>query len=81
MLFNGRYERARKLQREQAGLKDESEYRDYDGEKLYEPTIEDNIEKGDMFALMVSGIITILPIACLALLAVVAAGFLFFRLF
>ena len=51
MLFNGRYERARKIQREQAGLKDETEYRDYDGEKLYEPTIEDNIEKGDMLSL------------------------------
>lgn len=81
MLFNGRYERARKLQREQAGLKDETEYRDYDGKKLYEPTIEDNIEKGDMLSLMISGMLTILPIAALALLAVVAAGFLFFRLF
>ncbi len=81
MLFNGRYERARKIQREQAGLKDETEYRDYDGEKLYEPTIEDNIEKGDMLSLMISGMLTILPIAALALLAVVAAGFLFFRLF
>ena len=81
MLFNGRYERARKLQREQAGLSDEKEYREYDGEKLYEPTIEDNIEKGDMLSLMISGMLTILPIASLALLVVVGVGFLFFRLF
>ena len=81
MLFNGKYERARKLQREQAGLDDPKEYKEYDGEKLYEPTIEDNIEKGDMLSLMISGVLTILPIAALALLVVVGVGFLFFRLF
>ena len=50
MLFNGRYERARKIQREQAGLKDETEYRDYDGEKLYETlmTREERLRAEDM---------------------------------
>ena len=81
MMFQGKLERARKLQREQAGLRDEPDYSEYNGEKLYEPTIEDTMEKGDMFALMVSGVLTILPIAVIALAVTVGVGFLFFRLF
>ena len=81
MLFQSKLDRARKLQREQAGIKDDNEYKDYDGEKLYEPSIDETMEKGDMFALMVSGILTILPIAAVALLVTVGIGFLFFRLF
>ena len=80
MLFEGKYNRARKLQRERAGLP-EGENMEYDGQKFYEPTIAENMEKGDMFSLMVSGVLTILPIALIILLAMVGAGFLFLRLF
>ena len=75
MLFQDKYERARKLQRDNINKPDVHE--EYHGEKLYEPTIEEQLEKGDMFALMVSGLITILPVALLVLLLIVFISWIF----
>ena len=75
MMYEKRLERARKLQREQRGLDEE-----YHGEKLYEPSLEDELEKGDMFALVVSAIFTFLPIAIIALLGMILLACLFFRI-
>lgn len=80
MFFKEKYERARRVQREQAGLEDKDKFMEYHGEKLYEPGYSDEMEKGDMFALMVSGVLTILPIAFLALLIIVLVGLLFLRI-
>ncbi len=79
MLFREKYERARQIQREQRGL-DIKEYEEYNGEKLYEPEMKDMIEKGDMFALMLSGLITILPVAALILFILIIISLIFFRI-
>jgi len=73
-----KYERARKWQLEQKAQREGEEV--YTGEKLYEPSIADEMEKGDMLALMVSGVMTILPIVTILLLIIVLAGFLFMRI-
>lgn len=75
MMYEKRLERARKLQREQRGLEEE-----YNGEKLYEPSLEDELEKGDMAALVVSAILTFLPIAIVALVGMILLACLFFRI-
>ena len=77
MLFKSKYERARKWQLEQNAKNFPEEY---NGEKLHEETIADNLEKGDMFALMVSGMLTILPIVTILLLIIVLVGYLFMRI-
>ena len=74
MLFKSKYERARKWQLEQ---KAKNYPEEYNGEKLHEETIADNLEKGDMLALMISGIFTILPIVIILLLIIVLVGYLF----
>ena len=76
MLFQDKYERARKLQQENVQKPDV--YEEYNGEKLYEPTVEEQLEKGDMFTLMVSGLLTILPVALLALLLIVFISWIIF---
>ena len=78
MLLKSKYERARKWQLEQKAQREGEEV--YTGEKLYEPSIDDEMEKGDMLALMVSGVMTILPIVTILLLIIVLAGFLFMRI-
>lgn len=79
MLLRKRYERAKKWQLEQKA-KREGQQLDHNGEKLYEPSIADEMEKGDMFALMVSAVFTILPVAVMVLLIIVLLGFLFMRI-
>lgn len=81
MFFQEKYERARRIQKERRGLSENEENMEYHGEKLYEPTIKDLMEKGDMVSLMVSGVLTILPIAFIALVIIVVVAFLFFRIF
>lgn len=76
-MFKSKYERARKWQLEQNAKNHPEEY---NGEKLHEETIADNLEKGDMFALMFSGIVTILPIVTILLLIIVLIGYLFMRI-
>lgn len=78
LMFKSKYERARKWQIEQN--KKNHPDQEYDGEKLYEPSIADELEKGDMFALMLSGVITILPIVIILLMIIVFVGYLFMRL-
>ncbi len=79
MLYQGRVDRAAKLQRE----KNRRQYNmDMTEEgKPYGPAIADEMEKGDMLALVLSGCLTIIPVCAAALLAIVAAGMLFFRIF
>ena len=79
MLLQEKIERARKLQQENIHPKEDI-YSEYSGEKLYEPTIKDELEKGDMIALMLSGLFAILPLALLALGVIVLIAFLFFRI-
>ena len=78
MLLKSRYERAKKWQLEQKAKREENS--EYNGEKLYEPSIADEMEKGDMLALMISGVMTILPIVTVLLLIMVLVGFLFMRI-
>ena len=77
MLFQDKYERARNLQKENISKKVSEPYEEYHGEKLYEPSLEEQLEKGDMFALIVSAMITSLPIALLALLVIVFISWIF----
>ena len=78
MLLKSKYERAKKWQLEQKAQREGNG--DYNGEKLYEPSIADEMEKGDMLALMLSGILTILPVITVLLLIMVLIGFLFMRI-
>ena len=58
MIFRGRYDRARKLQQE----KMQGRERAYDDDQL-----GSKLEKGDTAALIISAMITILPVALIAL--------------
>ncbi|MBP5280073.1 MAG: hypothetical protein J6Z03_06280 [Erysipelotrichaceae bacterium] len=78
MLLRNKYERAKKWQLEQKAKREGD--LEYNGEKLYEPSIADELEKGDMLALMVSGVLTILPLVTVLLLVMVLIGFLFMRI-
>ena len=42
------------------------------------PTLKSSMEKGDLFAMIFSALITILPVVLLVLLVIVAVGYLFF---
>lgn len=77
MLFKSKYDRARKWQLEQKAKNFPEEY---NGEKLHEETIADNLEKGDMFALIFSAMITIIPVVVILLLIIVLAGYLFMKI-
>mgnify|MGYP006873031211 CR=1 FL=1 len=77
MPFFSKYERAREWQKEQ---NQKLHPDDYNGEKLYETTIEEEMEKGDMFAMMISGFLTILPVCAFLLLLIVFIALLVFRL-
>ncbi len=76
MMYRGRVDRAIRWQKQNMPGKDGSS-----GEKPYEPEIADELEKGDMFALILSGTLTILPACVLALSVIVFAAMLFFRIF
>ncbi len=75
MLFQKRLDRARNLQRRQRGLPElgeENKSVSPDEEELVEierPSPADEMEKGDMFALMLSGFLTIFLPAALILTA------------
>ena len=75
-----KYDRARKWQLEQKEKRESEQAKQYGGEKLYEPTIADELEKGDLFALVFSAMITIIPIAAGLLLLIVVISFLFMRI-
>ncbi|MCR4950875.1 MAG: hypothetical protein K6A40_06095 [Solobacterium sp.] len=77
MLHQNKVDRALDYQHEQAQNRDE----EYDGRKLYEPTTEDLIEKGDMPALIFSALLTLVPISLAVLLVMVFLARLFFRIF
>lgn len=79
MLLRGKYERAKKWQLEQKE-KREAQSLEYNGEKLYEPSIAEEMEKGDMFSLMISGMLTILPVVSLLLLIIILISFAFMRI-
>ena len=77
MFLWDKYDRARKWQKEQ---NEKLHPEDYNGEKLYEPTIEESLEKGDILAMMISGFLTIVPVVSLLLIAIVLISMLIFRL-
>ena len=68
MIFRGRYDRARKLQQE----KMQGRERAYDDDQL-----GSKLEKGDTAALIISALITILPVALIALGVLALVGYLF----
>lgn len=68
MIFRGRYDRARKLQQE----KMQGCERAYDDDQL-----GSKLEKGDTAALIISAMITILPVALIALGVLALVGYLF----
>ena len=68
MIFRGRYDRARKLQQE----KMQGRERAYDDDQL-----GSKLEKGDTAALIISAMITILPVALIALGVLALVGYLF----
>ena len=71
MLFQGRIERAFKRQAE---LNKERRRQESD-----EITPADLVEKGDFAAMVIAGLITILPVALLVLLVMSLAGWLFMK--
>ena len=68
MIFGGKFDRARKLQQE----KMEGRERAYDDDD-----IGSKLEKGDTAALIISAMITILPVALIALGVLALVGYLF----
>ena len=68
MIFRGRYDRARKLQQE----KMQGRERAYDDDQL-----GSKLEKGDAAALIISAMITILPVALIVLGVLALVGYLF----
>ena len=68
MIFGGKFDRARKLQQE----KMEGRERAYDDDQL-----GSKLEKGDTAALIISAMITILPVALIALGVLALVGYLF----
>ncbi|MCR4634224.1 MAG: hypothetical protein K5648_08875 [Erysipelotrichaceae bacterium] len=75
-MFKDKYDRAKKWQLEQ---KEKRESRQSQN-KGYEVSPEDIMEKGDMLAMMISGIVTILPIVTLLLLLIVFIGMAFLHI-
>ncbi|MBQ3157317.1 MAG: hypothetical protein IJB81_10430 [Clostridia bacterium] len=68
MLFRSRYEK--QLQR----IKEQNK----DGERVYDvEDVRNVLEKGDVPAMIISALITILPVALVFLLAISALGFFF----
>ena len=76
MLFQKKLDRARELRRERMGLDEEEE-----NIEIERPPLKDEIEKGDMAAMLVSGCLTILPVCLLVLLLLCGGGWLFLHLF
>ena len=76
MLFQKKLDRARELPRERRGLDDEEK-----NIEIERPPLKDEMEKGDMAAMLVSGCFTILPVALLVLLLLCGGAWLFLHLF
>ena len=74
MLFKDKYERAKKWQLEQKEKEEAKHPANYD------ISPEDIIEKGDMLAMMLSGVLTILPIVTILLLIIVLVAMAFMRI-
>ena len=70
--FERKYERARKLTRERA-----SQGKLPADPDRPEPELEDVMEKGDMFAMIISALLTILPVALVVLVLLSLAGYFF----
>ena len=68
MIFQRRYDRARELQKEKLGEAVPA---------LEREDISQQLEKHDTFALIVSGLITIVPAVLIALLVIVGIGYFF----
>ena len=68
MIFQGRYDRAKKLQQEQLG--DSPRARE-------DENLADKLEKNDVLALILSAMITIIPVALIFLLVIAAVGYFF----
>ena len=71
ILFERKFERARKLQKE----KNAARQSDCNGREALELT--DVMEKGDTLAMIIAGLITILPAALVTLVILAAAGYFF----
>ena len=71
ILFERKFERARKLQTE----KNAARQSDCNGREDLELT--DVMEKGDTLAMIIAGLITILPAALVTLVILAAAGYFF----
>ena len=70
--FERKYERARKLTQEHA-----KQGKPPANPDRPEPELEDVMEKGDMFAMILSALLTILPIALVVLALLSLAGYFF----
>lgn len=69
--FHGRYERFRQLQRERMGAGQE----DMTGRDA--PTPADVMEKGDLPAMLIAALVTIVPVCLLVLAALALVGYFF----
>ena len=78
MLFQNKYERARKWQ-----IQEKEKREAMNGHKDMKEEVEmaDLLEKGDLYALISSAMFTIMPVAILVLLIIALAGMLFMRIF
>ena len=74
MIFEGRFNRARKFQQEQNAKRQGGAA---PGNAQDDVELSDMMEKGDMFAMIVSALITILPIALIVLVFLAAVGYFF----
>jgi hypothetical protein len=77
MLFQNKYDRARKWQIEE---KEKREAKHGLEDSKNDIEIADLLEKGDLYALVSSAMLTIMPIAILVLLIIALAGMLFMRI-
>ena len=84
MLFQGRLDRARKLQRSLRGLPEkEGGKRAEDGAEEFaveEPKLKDEMERGDLFAMLVAALYTVFLPAAGILALVVGIAYLLFSL-
>ena len=74
MIFEGRFNRARKFQQEQKAKREGNINPD---DPKNDVELSDMMEKGDMFAMILSAVITILPVALIVLLFLAAVGYFF----
>ena len=68
MLFHRKYEKLRQFEQEQLGGSPKA---------LEDENLADKLEKGDTAALIISALLTILPVALLFLLVICAVGYFF----